>query len=194
MRRFAGQTLTEVMLAAIFLATGGLVVYSASVNMMKGEAWKADRVYGQAALRDLVEVFSAFSYCDVQKVASRKIGWNDPEDVAITAAFEDKDVQKNFELDTSPLTALKFESFFALDKDDKPIVKTPTEMAKDPIYKTYRDTFERLELKRAVVFKDDPQTRGIVICAIRFKATSGQAVVLKMPFVTFFRPGTEVCP
>lgn len=201
-KRSAGQTLTEVMLAAIFLATGGLVIYAASANMMKGEAWKAERIFAQGALRDMVEVFSAFDYCELQKAIDpgSKLGITDNEDATVEKALANDALQASMEADNSPLTALKFESFFpmghvgATGEETKPIVKTKAEMLADPVYKAYHDTKARLDLRRAVLFKDEGLTRAIVTCVVRFKATSGQPVTLKMPFVVFKLEAGVACP
>lgn len=190
MMRRTGQTLIEVMLAAIFLATGGLLIYQASSSMMKTEAWKSERLFAQGALRDLVEVCSALDYCELtadRPYWKKLANLTDPEEAAITELVTKEDYQKKFEADDSPLTALRFESFFLMDKE-KPIVKTRAEMEQDPVYKAYLATKDRIKLKRAIVVKDDG-ARAIVVCAVEFQATSSQTVRLKMPLVAFKRPG-----
>ena len=192
--RLSGQTLTEVMLAAIFLATGGLVIYQTSVNMMKNESWKADRVFAQGALRDMVEVFSTFDYCELQHTVAKKIDINTSDEAVIQQALADDSLQQSFEADSTPMPPLKFESFFVMGDKDKPVVKTKDEMLADPIYKAYVDTKARMNLRRAVVFKDENLTRAIVVCVVKFTATDGHPVIMKMPFVTFNTLAPDPCP
>ena len=190
-----GQSLTDVLLAAVFLATGGLVIYASNMRAAQGEAWKAERIFAQAELRNLVEVFSIYSYTELQKATDivKVISINDNEDVEAEKSFNDPRLQEIFEKDSSNLPALKYQSFFTMKKDptsdgDVPIVKTKAEMLTDEVYKTYLSKKDAIELKRAIIFKDDSTKRAIVVCAVRFKASTGQTVVLKMPFTIFNNP------
>jgi hypothetical protein len=198
-RRLA-QTLAEVMLAVVFLATGGLVIYSAAVRSMQDAGWEADRVFAQGMLRDLIEVYSHQEYCKLEKGSALvpgvdstiPLGTSDEASRALAIA-NGAGFQDAFDDEKAYLRPLQYPSFFK--NPDTP--KTKAEMDADPLYKEYRDTLRRIDAKRIVLFQKDTsggKTQSAVItCYVFFKAANGASVTLKGSTV-IFNPDDTPCP
>jgi hypothetical protein len=201
-RRSRGQTLAEILLAVVFLATGGLVIYSSAVRSMQGAGWEADRVFGQGLLRDLLEVYGALDFCQLEDMTKpvpglRATTMGDPAEeenarkIASEAGFQDQfeDTQAS-----SPVRPLQYPSFF--QDPTKPQTKEEME-AKDPIYKEYRATMRRIEAKRVVLWKKDTsggkKGSGVLSAYVFFTAANGAKVVLRGHTIVFHE-GKDPCP
>lgn len=190
-RRFA-QTLAEVLLAVVFLSTGGLVIYSAAVRSMQDAGWEADRVFAQGLLRDLIEVYGAQEFCALDSTAfplpgldsTIPLGTADEASKALQLASR-SGFQEGFDDEAAALRPLQYTSFFK----DPSQPKTRAEMEADPLYKEFRDTMRRTECKRIVLFQKDTSggktTSAVLTAYVFFKAANGASVTLKSSTVVF---------
>lgn len=189
-RRLA-QTLAEVLLAVVFLSTGGLVVYSAVVRSMGDAEWEADRVFAQGLLRDLLEVYGSQDFCALDSTASPLPGLDSsvplgtPDEEAKAAQLASRTgFQDGFDDETRELRPLQYPSFFK----DPSQPKSKAEMEADPLYKEYRETMRRIDCKRIVLFQKDTsggKTTSAVLTAYVFFKAGDKRITVKASTVIF---------
>jgi hypothetical protein len=209
--RRPGQSLAEILIAVIFLATGGLVVYSSTIKSVSDAGWEADRVFAQGLLRDLVETYSAVEWCEFDPANAKLPGvvydipLNDPnEDQRALQECSSPSFQSAIIEDTpfpgpddpaatgQNLTPLQWRSFLRTDVkfEDEKSTDTKDQLEKDPAHKVYQEylgTINRIGAKRCVAFRQDPANPGsaVVTCFIFYKAANGVAVTLKAHTMRF---------
>ena len=206
--RSRGQTLTEVLIAVIFLATGGLVVYSSVIRSMGEAEWEADKVFAQGMLRDLVETYGAVDWIDFNPANDKLAGviydipLNDPQqdDKALkecsAGKFQDAitdDTPMGLTMDGTDtggnLTPLQWRSFLRTDSDLKtfPAGDTKAGLEKDPAHKMYQEylaTIRRIEAKRCVLFQKDTNNSAVLTCYV-FYTTGNTKTFQKASLIRF---------
>jgi hypothetical protein len=179
MRRH-GQSFVEVLIALLFLGTGGIVIYTASQRSLGEAEWSSEHVFADGVLREMVEAYRRVGYCDL---ALHRAEVKATADLALT-----NDVQAEIENQNPIFTAQAFVN---------PAAPTTTTTANDPIWREYADTIRALKLKRIVLFKelDASKGEGLVTCMVRWNSRAGPVVTIQQSFPVY-RLGdpTSPCP
>jgi Tfp pilus assembly protein PilV len=166
----SGLSLTEVLLALALLATGGLVVYSASVRNVTESVWSAEKIFIDGLLNDLVVVYQSQTYCDLK---------TNPNVVqALTNVTE------------STCQGIGADPY--LEAASSAPTSTTTGGA-NPIADYYQTMVKSLAIRRIVLFQPKDDKQAVVTCIIRYRSQAGPDVETMTKFPVFRREG-ELCP
>jgi hypothetical protein len=173
-----GQSFVEVLIAVLFLGTGGLVIYTASTRSLGEAEWSSEHVFADGVLRDLVEAYRRVGYCD--------LALHRAEVKASPDQSVGDDVQAAIEAQNFIFQAPAFLS---------PASASTTTTASDPVWKEYNDTIRVLKLKRIVLFKEtDPANGvGVVTCMVRWHSRAGPVIDVQQSFPVY-RVGDPTIP
>ena len=170
--RHNAQSLVEVMVAIVFLAAGGMAVYTASQRGLSEAAWGAERVSAEGLVNDLVQVYRRFTYGELS---------GRPEVVKYSGPLSDAIKQTT----TDQLTALEAVSPLSV-KSLLPDPANDSQLASDPVAKEFLDDQRVLNLKRIVLFKDVPADGcAQVSCVVQWKSRAGPVIEATRQFIVF---------
>jgi hypothetical protein len=183
------QSLVEVMVAVIFLAAGGLAIYTASIRSVSEAAWGAERVMAEGLVNDMIEYYRSWSFTELEAAGGQAD--SGVKEVSATAKLDDVLAGPEPQAE---MTALA-DQLVVLDPlyaPPPPLIDPPPALPaniQDEIRKIAREWTEIrnvLGLRRMAFYRPDkPGERGTLICAARWKSRAGQTVTAHRQIVRF---------
>jgi hypothetical protein len=186
--------MVEIIVAILFLAAGGMALYTGSMRSVAEAAWGAERVMCEGLLNDLVEYYFTLGFTSLRPdpilgtPATPGVVISTEVDVAKLAALETADV-------IAARKAIE-EDLEVLDPAGKPnpsdvlgdlLPNDPgLNLQIDTIKKEWDATRRSLGIKRAAFFReDDPGKRGTLTCVVKWTSRAGPVIVISRKAVVF---------
>ena len=163
-----GLTLLEILIAIVFLAAGGLAIYTANQRSVVGSAWGAEHVLCEGLLNDLVDYFRTYTYDN------------------LTTAQGVKQSPK-------PLEELLAEDVTLSEVDDLPVLDpgaAQPESAAASEVKGLKEAWQKvkgnLKIKRMVYFREEESgKRGVLTCIVKWRSAAGMSIESHRQVVVF---------
>jgi len=158
-RRIRGVGLIEVLIAVVFVATGGLAIYTSSMQLQRESVWGSEKILIEGMLSDLVEFCRSQDF-EVLKTFPTP---GQPMGPDQTALINDH-------------AALNAASYFITSDPSNP--PPQADLDADPFVTEFNARFQMLQIKRTISFEEKPAAsgRGVVTCRIDYKSQTGPTI------------------
>jgi len=175
-RSVRGQNLIEILVAIIFLALGGMALYTAASRTVSEAAWGAERVLCEGLLNDMVEYAFTLGFSELK---------NNPTALPGRIVTDETDANKLVAVvDNAASDAI--ESVPSLNPVGIPpaLIGPPLITGTDAIFQAqykrlcdeWNATKTSIGLKRLVFFRDNKDQTGTITCVVKWKSQAGHPV------------------